>query len=173
MRAVGNGVATQDTSSRRLQADERPYAPHVMTGVDKLHEAGYRGKGIKVAIVDSGIDYKHPVLGGCFGDGCKVSFGYDLVGDDYEPEKTPEPDEDPYETCNGHGTHVAGILAGDMNEWGFTGVAPDVEIGMYKALSCTGRASSDLIIQAHMMAYEAGADIISTSLGLLNGWSEG
>lgn len=171
--AVGNGVAPQDTSSQRLRADKRPYAPHVMTGVDKLHKAGYTGKGIKVAIVDGGVDYKHPDLGGCFGEGCKISFGYDLVGDDYIPGMIPEPDDDPYDNCHGHGTHVAGILAGNMNEWGFTGVAPDVKLGMYRALSCSGQTTSDIIIQAHMMAYEAGADVISTSLGLQSGWSEG
>lgn len=171
--AVGDGVPARDTSAQPRQISKRPYAPHVMTGVDKLHEEGYTGKGIKVAIVDSGIDYNHPDLGGCFGEGCKISFGYDLVGDDFIPGQNPEPDEDPYDNCHGHGTHVAGIIASNMNEWGFTGVAPDVEIGMYRAVGCEDQTTSDLLIQAHMMAYEDGADIISTSLGIRGGWSEG
>lgn len=56
------------------------YSIHHMTGVDKLHEAGILGKGVKVAIIDAGIDYNHPALGGGFGPGFKVVGGYDLVG---------------------------------------------------------------------------------------------
>jgi hypothetical protein len=74
----------------------RNYSIHHWTGVDKLHAAGIRGKGSTVAIIDTGIDYTHKAvcsirswfysctnfvkLGGCFGPGCKVKGGYDLVG---------------------------------------------------------------------------------------------
>ena len=112
-----------------------------MAGVDKLHEEGYSGKGIKVAIIDSGIDYNHPDLGGCFGKGCKVSFGYDLVGDEFLPGLLPQPDEDPYDNCHGHGTHVAGIIASNLNEMGFYGVAPAVELGMYRVLGCADQTT--------------------------------
>lgn len=58
------------------------YVPHRQTGVDKLHNMGIYGKGVYVAIIDTGIDYTHPALGnGCFGAGCKVVNGYDFVGD--------------------------------------------------------------------------------------------
>jgi subtilisin family serine protease len=60
---------------------------HLMAHVDKLHAEGLTGKGTFVAIIDSGIDYHHPALGGCFGPGCKVAKGYDLVGDDYTGNK--------------------------------------------------------------------------------------
>jgi len=53
--------------------------PHQMTGVDKAHAAGIKGKGMKIAILDTGVDYRHPSLGGCFGEGCKIAFGYDFV----------------------------------------------------------------------------------------------
>lgn len=43
-----------------------------MTNVSKLHALGIMGKGVQVAIIDSGVDYNHPALGGCFGSGCKV-----------------------------------------------------------------------------------------------------
>ncbi len=40
---------------------------HKMVGIDKLHAAGIKGKGMKVAIIDTGVDYRHPSLGGGFG----------------------------------------------------------------------------------------------------------
>ena len=46
---------------------------------------GLTGKGVKVAILDTGIDYSHPALGGCFGQGCKVADGYDFFYDDDDP----------------------------------------------------------------------------------------
>jgi subtilisin family serine protease len=58
------------------------------------------GKGIIVAIVDTGIDYTHPDLGGCIGPTCKVIGGYDFINNDANPMDD-----------HGHGTHVAGIVA--------------------------------------------------------------
>ena len=52
------------------------------TGADIAQsELGLTGRGVRVAVIDSGIDYDHPDLGGCFGPGCRVVKGYDLVGD--------------------------------------------------------------------------------------------
>lgn len=59
------------------------FSPHVMTQVDKLRADGVRGKGIKIAVIDTGIDYLHPALGQGFGPGHLVSYGTDLVGDNY------------------------------------------------------------------------------------------
>lgn len=64
---------------------------HLMTGVDKLHAAGLLGQGIKIGIIDSGIDYTHPALGGKFGPGNKVIGGYDFVGDAYTGSSGPAP----------------------------------------------------------------------------------
>lgn len=161
--------ATINSKSSDITPDT--FSPHVMTGVDKLRAEGFLGDGIKVAIVDTGIDYTHPALGGCFGDGCKVAFGTDLVGDDYTGANTPVPSDDPMD-CVGHGTHVAGIIAADSIAPEFTGVAPNVTLGVYRVFGCTGSTSDDVLIQAYMMAYEAGADIISASVGGNSGWSE-
>ncbi|KAH8738208.1 peptidase S8/S53 domain-containing protein [Ilyonectria robusta] len=147
------------------------FSPHVMTQVDKLREEGYTGKGVKVAVIDSGIDYKHPALGGCFGDGCLVSFGTDLVGDDYNGYNEVNPDDDPMD-CQGHGTHVAGILAAQENSMDFTGAAPGVTLGSYRVFGCNGEAGNDVLIAAFNKAYEDGADIITASIGGPSGWSE-
>ncbi|KAF9581255.1 hypothetical protein BGW38_001789, partial [Lunasporangiospora selenospora] len=89
---------------------------HIMTGVDVLQKQ-YKltGKGIKVGVVDTGIDYKHPAFAlpgataGCFGPGCRVAMGWDFVGDAYTGRNTPQPSANPMD-CEGHGTHVAGII---------------------------------------------------------------
>lgn len=62
---------------------------HIMTGVELAHAAGIKGKGIQVAILDTGVDYNHPALGGGFGPGFKIAGGGDLVGDDYDGYNTP------------------------------------------------------------------------------------
>ncbi|KLU90351.1 minor extracellular protease vpr [Magnaporthiopsis poae ATCC 64411] len=167
-----------DAQSRELMrrqnaAANDTFSPHVMTQVNQLRDAGIRGKGIKIAIVDSGVDWKHEALGGCFGPGCLVSFGYDLVGDAYNATNTPVPDSDPMD-CGGHGTHVAGIIAAQTNNpFGIVGAATDVTLGMFRVFGCNGGAQDDVLIKAFGMAYESGADIISASLGGTRGWAEG
>ncbi|KAF9328954.1 hypothetical protein BGZ91_000767, partial [Linnemannia elongata] len=74
-------------------SDVEAQSLHHMTGVDVLHKK-YKltGKGVKVGIIDTGIDYKHPAFAapgateGCFaryGKNCRVKYGWDFVGDDY------------------------------------------------------------------------------------------
>nr|CEG04950.1 unnamed protein product [Fusarium clavum] len=164
------------TAVRKRGFEERDlsndtYTPHMMTQIDKLRDEGVTGKGLKVALVDSGVDYKHPALGGCFGPKCLVSFGKDLVGDDYDGSNEAKPDNDPMD-CAGHGTHVAGILAAQKNSMGFTGAAPGIELGAYRAFGCNGESENDILIAAFNQAYEDGADIISASIGGPSGWSE-
>lgn len=148
---------------------------HSMTGVDALHGRGIKGKGVKIAIIDTGVDYKHPALGGCFGPGCTISFGYDLVGDDYGVStSTPSPDSDPLASCGdgGHGTHVAGILGMQDEEFGLTGVAPEAELGMYRIFGCGGASADDVIISAiNRAAAEPNVRIISMSFGRFSDWT--
>lgn len=101
-------------------------------------ETGLTGKGVRVAIIDTGIDYLHADLGGV-GDPAqyesndralvepgtfpttKVIGGWDFVGDAYNGENNAQPDADPLDCATvqgtnisgGHGTHVAGIVAGN------------------------------------------------------------
>lgn len=150
------------------------FAPHRMTQVDKLRAENVTGKGIRIALVDTGVDYTHPALGGCFGEGCLVGYGTDYVGDylDQSAAQVPMPDDDPYDGCNGHGTHIAGIIAAQENPLGFTGVAPGVTIGAYRVTSCGGRVHSDIYIAAFNQAFEDGSDIITTSTLFDSEWPE-
>jgi subtilisin family serine protease len=87
------GKLNDPSSSDKTSRDEGfPfYAPHAMTGVDQLHNQGLIGEGVQVAIIDTGVDFTHPALGGCFGPGCKVAGGADLVGDAFNGSNTPNP----------------------------------------------------------------------------------
>ena len=94
-----------------------------MTGADIAQsELGLTGRGVRVAVIDSGIDYDHPDLGGCFGRGCRVAKGFDLVGDAFNrrrasPSFNPVPTPDPFpDDCDGHGTHVAGIIGANGDD---------------------------------------------------------
>ncbi len=140
-----------------------------MTGADIAQsELGYTGAGIRVAVMDTGIDYDHPDLGGCFGPGCRVFTGWDFVGDDFNADPSAAdynpvvaPDNDP-DDCNGHGTHVAGIVgaSGDV-----TGVAPDVRFGSYRVFGCTGSTTGDIMIAAMERALADKMHVLNMSIG--------
>ncbi|KAK4150861.1 minor extracellular protease [Chaetomidium leptoderma] len=168
--STGDGV--QEVLSKRQKGNDT-FSTHLMTQVNQFRDAGVTGKGIKIGIIDTGTDYLHPALGGCFGEGCLVSYGTDLVGDAFNGANTPKPDADPLDNCNGHGTHVAGIIAAQSNNpYGIIGAAQDVTLGSYRVFGCTGDVGNDILIAAYNMAYEDGSDIITASIGGPSGWSE-
>ncbi|KAI9602518.1 hypothetical protein H4Q26_001808 [Puccinia striiformis f. sp. tritici PST-130] len=144
----------------------------VETRVTDLHSRGIYGSGVKVAFLDSGIDCGHPALGGGFGPGYKIGFGYDLVGDDFDGSNSPVPDSDPYTKF--HGTHVAGIVGANDVGYGFQGIAPNATLGMY-LLGCAadGSTDNDIMISALLMAVRDGADVVSVSIAGRGGWSKG
>jgi subtilisin family serine protease len=168
-------VPAQQKRVKRQTTSDRTFSPHVMTQVDRLHAEGVTGKGFRVAVIDSGIDYTHPALGGCFGPGCLVEVGYDFTGDNYRPGVTPpEPDDDPMDNCEGHGTHIAGTIAAQLkgNEHGFTGSAPGAKLGAYRMWGCTMTSTDEIELLAFGRAVEDGADIISYSNGYPSGWTQ-
>ncbi|KAI1338783.1 subtilisin-like protein [Xylariaceae sp. FL0016] len=170
---AGNDTTAATPLRKRRDAGGDTYSPHVMTQVDKLREEGITGSGIRIGIVDTGVDYNHPALGsGCFGEGCLISYGTDMVGDNYTGYNTPVPDSDPYDNCQGHGSHVSGIIAAGSNPLGFTGAAPDVTLGMYRVFGCSGSVTDDILIAAFNQAFEDGSDIITASIGGPSGWTE-
>jgi subtilisin family serine protease len=147
-----------------------------MTGADVAQsDLGYTGDGIKVAVMDTGIDYDHPDLGGCFGDGCRVAYGFDLVGDDFNADSTdpgfnpiPTPDDDP-DDCQGHGTHVAGIVGANG---AVVGVAPEATLGAYRVFGCEGSTFADIMIAAMEMALADGMDVLNMSIGSTYQWPQ-
>ncbi|KAF8694321.1 hypothetical protein AX14_002085, partial [Amanita brunnescens Koide BX004] len=146
---------------------------HIMTGVDKLHAEGVTGKGIKIGIIDTGIDYTHPLLGGGFGPGHKVVGGHDFVGNAYNGSNTPQPGPNPLDQCNGHGTHVAGIIgANPKNRWNISGVAYDAQLSAYRVFGCSGFVTDDIIIDALLLGLKEGNDVLTLSIGGAYGWTE-
>lgn len=133
-------------------------APQVWQTSDPAGRAD-QGTGEIVAVVDTGIDYSHPDLGGGFGPGHKVVAGYNFV------DGTSDPMDD-----NGHGTHVAGIIAGDpAGPGGRTGVAPKAELTAYKVLDSNGYGDESTIIAGLEAAVSADnpyrANVVNMSLG--------
>ena len=162
-----------------MQKIDEPQLVHAiaMTGVDVAqNELGLTGAGVKVGVMDTGIDYNNPALGGCFGAGCRVFTGFDFVGDRFDSTGTggaliPHPDADP-DDCNGHGTHVAGIVGanGKVNDVTIKGVAPGVTYGAYKVFGCDGSTTEDIMLAAMERAQADGMDVVNMSIGDAFAW---
>ncbi|WP_158507482.1 S8 family serine peptidase [Candidatus Nitrosotenuis cloacae] len=120
-------------------------------GVQHPQDLGFYGKGIKVAVIDTGVDYTHPDIFG-FGPDGKVIGGFDFIENDNSPQDT-----------NGHGTEVAGIIAANGK---IRGVAPEAKILAYRVSDTGESVASDLIVKAILRAIEDDADIINLSLGV-------
>ncbi len=104
-----------------------------------------RGVGITVGVIDTGIDYHHPAFGAAFGPGHKVAGGWDFVNQDADP------DDD-----EGHGTHVAGIIAADSPE--LRGVAPYATLYAWKALNQFGQGWVSDVIAAMERSVDPNGD---------------
>lgn len=151
-----------------------------MTGADIVQNSlGYNGTGVKVAIMDTGVDYDHPDLGGCFGAGCRVATGWDFVGDAFNADSTspsynpiPVPDADP-DDCGGHGSHVAGIVGASAGSpGGVTGVAPGVTYGAYRVFGCAGSTTADIMVAAMERALADGMQVLNMSIGSSMQWPQ-
>ncbi|KAH9817288.1 subtilisin protease [Melampsora americana] len=150
------------------------FGPHVQTRVADLHKVGVYGQGVKIAVLDDGIDCGHPAFGGGFGPGFKIGFGYDFVGDAFNFSSPAVPSTNPCTQCAMHGTHTSGIIGASDQGYGFDGVAPNASLGMY-ILGCDpeGGTRNDIVVAAFLRAFKDGADIISASIGGPGGWSKG
>ena len=115
------------------------------------------GSPVKVAVIDTGIDYTHPDLA------ARYAGGYDFLNGD----------ADPFDD-HGHGTHVSGTIAAEMNNLtgtpmpaaeGVVGIAPNARILAYKVCGPDGHCSDFAITQAIDQAVTDGAKVINMSLG--------
>ncbi|WNZ55657.1 S8 family serine peptidase [Microbulbifer sp. MKSA007] len=147
-------AVTRDRQVRAFQTEspQQVRAPEVWAMRDAQDRA-IKGHGTSIAIIDTGIDYTHEDLGGCFGSGCRVAGGYDFVNGDSDPM------DDDF-----HGTMVAGVAAA---------VAPEAKLYAYKALNSNGFGSESDIIAAIEAALDPdgdpqtddAVDVINLSLG--------
>ncbi|RDW20544.1 S8 family serine peptidase [Oceanobacillus chungangensis] len=117
-----------------------------------LNTTAYTGKGVKVGVIDTGIDYNHADLRNNY------QSGYDLVDLDTDPMETNPSEGIP----TLHGSHVAGIIAANGS---LKGVAPEAEIYAYRALGPGGAGTSVQVIAAMEQAVKDGVDVINLSLG--------
>mgnify|MGYP001077490778 CR=1 FL=1 len=150
------GVAQveQDTLVNILKkpAPKPPASQTLPWGVDRV-EADLSwpvttGGGIKVAVVDTGIDVAHPDLSQ------NLKGGYNAIN----PAKS-------YTDDNGHGTHVAGTIAAVADQIGVVGVAPDAHLYAVKVLSRSGSGWTSDIIEGIQWSVDNNMDVINMSLG--------
>lgn len=164
-------------------------------GADLVHNQGITGRGIRVGVIDTGIDYTHSMLGGSGDPGqfetvnpdlpselfpnSRVTGGIDLVGTAYNAAapnpalRIPKPDENPIDEA-GHGTHVAGTVAGigdGINS--YSGVAPDSELYAIKVFGKDGSTGDAVVVAALEYAADPNKDgklsdqlqVVNLSLG--------
>ncbi len=119
-----------------------------LIGVPRVWADGKRGHGVVVAVVDTGVDSSHPDLTG------RVALTQDFSGEGFQDN-------------HGHGTHVAGIIAGSGTSSGgrYTGVAPEATLIAAKVLRSDGSGNMSDVMSGVEWAVEQGARVINLSLG--------
>ncbi|MDP5272705.1 S8 family peptidase [Chengkuizengella axinellae] len=137
---------------KNVDVNEIPQGVRMIQAPD-VWDQSEKGKGIVIAIIDTGCDRDHPDLKD------RVIGGRNFTSDDNgNPNK--------FSDYIGHGTHVAGTIAASINGSGVVGVAPEASLLILKALGGKyGSGSYDWIINAINYAVDRNVDIISMSLG--------
>ncbi len=131
---------------------------------------GYTGKGVVVAVLDTGVDYSHPDLKNNIWTNTKdsISNGKDSDGNGYVNDihgwNFVDNNNNVFDN-NGHGTHVSGTIAGEKNNYGVTGIAYDAKIMPVKVLDSSGSGSYTNIAKGIRYAVDNGANVINLSLG--------
>lgn len=124
--------------------------------LDQVHRQS-TGKGVIVAVLDTGVDMDHPQLA----EHLAADGHYDYLGDDRDPNEEPDGFDDDgdgeVDEALGHGTHAAGLIAL---------VAPDAEIRAYRVLDADGNGDPYVVALAVNDAIDQGADVINLSFGV-------
>ena len=123
-----------------------------LIGASKLWEQGEKGRGVTIAVIDTGCDTEHIELKD------RIIGGRNFTEED-------EGNANIYKDYNGHGTHVCGTIAASMNGTGVVGVAPEASLIILKASNKKGIARYSSIINAIYYSIKIKVDIISLSLG--------
>ena len=155
-----DGVTQCTVDNEQLTIDNEQLTYNVsMVNADKVWDLGYTGKGVIVAIIDSGVNYNHVDLADHLWDGGAQypNHGYNVIDDNNDPMDN-----------FGHGTHCAGTICGDGTSGLATGMAPDATLMCIKALDDYGYGSTSGFNTGMEFAIEHQADIISMSLGVMN-----
>ncbi|MCC5644274.1 S8 family serine peptidase [Nostoc sp. CHAB 5824] len=131
---------------------------------------GYTGKGVIVAVVDTGVDYNHEDLRNNIWTNANEIVGnsIDDDGNGYIDDNYGWNFADKNNNTldnNGHGTHVSGAIAGENNNYGVTGIAYDAKIMPVKVLNESGSGSYNSISKGIRYAVDNGANVINLSLG--------
>ncbi|MCH7321838.1 S8 family serine peptidase [Solibacillus sp. MA9] len=147
-------------------------------GIEKLWNEGIEGQGIKVAVLDTGIDANHPEFAGIYKGGKNFipnssSYTRNRANDDASetspverPAHMPEINEKGNSFYTSHGTHVAGTIAAiGANEYGIKGIAPKVDLYAYRVLGAYGSGATSGIVKAIDTAVIEKMDVINLSLG--------
>ncbi|MFJ7936297.1 S8 family serine peptidase [Sporosarcina sp. NPDC096371] len=160
-----------------------------LPGIDAIHDEGIKGDGIKVGVLDTGIDYNHPDLTDAYKgyrkqDGVdptkidpKSVKGWDFVDNDADPMETTydewvnvgkpvRPDGRQYQTS--HGTHVSGTIAAQTKadvDYPAQGVAPGVDLYVYRVLGPYGSGYTSGIVAGIDKSVSDGMQVINLSLG--------
>ncbi len=143
-------VIPYDLIVQVAQANEVPAGVALIMAPQIWHET--KGKGITVAVLDTGCDREHPDLQK------RIIGGRNFTDDDgSDPTK--------FLDYNGHGTHVAGTIAAQQDNNGVVGVAPEASLLIVKVLNKSGAGQYEWIIKGIHYAIEQKVDIISMSLG--------
>lgn len=127
---------------------------HNYVGAQEAWTAGYRGAGVRVAVLDGGFDLDHPDLVP------NINFG---LSQDFTGEGLQYGFFDTFS----HGSHVAGTIAAADNGFGTIGVAPEAELVLVKVLGDNGTGSFADIIAGIYHAAQVEADVMNMSLGLV------
>jgi serine protease AprX len=121
---------------------------------------GYTGTGIKVGVLDTGVNYNHVDLADhMWNDPSYPNHGYDFVNNDNNPMDD-----------HGHGTHCAGTVAGDGTAGSQTGMAPSATIIALKVLDAGGSGTESGVWAAIEFIVDHSGDVISMSLGWQHSW---
>lgn len=153
-------VYTAEMKTKSISLETKPlqvYNPNVQTpdwgikyiDINRWWSQGYNGKGVKIAVIDTGIDYLHHDLRG------NVAGGVSVV-----------PYTKSYMDDHSHGSHVSGIIAAVNNRIGSIGVAHGAKLYAVKALDSDGSGTVANLVKAVRWSIDNGMDIINMSIGM-------